>query len=226
MDPQTRPGSGFKSWETWIFGSKNIVKGGGGWTHCKIKFQYYWDKNQKVKLRYSFLSKRDSFIWQNCHVLLKCHSLRVDRQIIHSWFVALGFHCPQYLIYIYSQYGRNMQQCNTKASLPSCTKLQIHCWRHKSGKPSVCWAKLWDDPRSIYSSKFTSPISCQNWWKVHISGYTCEKNDTHGRIHVGTRQTSWERVIKKCESVLFILTGPFIEQNTWTPNTWTCIVYT
>ena len=118
--------------------------------------------------------------------------------------------------YVYWQYGRNMQQCNTKASLPSCTKLQIHCWRHKSGKPSVCWAKLWDDPRSIYSSKFTSPISCQNWWKVHISGYTCEKTDTHGRIHVGTRQTSWERVIKKCDGVLFIFTGPFIEQNTWT----------
>ena len=169
-------------------------------------------QKSNFKNRIQFLSKRDSFIWQNCHVSLKCHSLGVDRQIINRWSVTLGFHCPQYLIYIYSQYGRNMQQCNTKASLPSCTKLQIHCWRHKSGKPSVCWAKLWDDPRSIYSSKFTSPISCQNWWKVHISGYTCEKTDTHGRIHVGTRQTSWERVIKKCDSVLFIFTGPFFMQ--------------
>ena len=123
---------------------------------------------------------------------------------------------------LHSQYGRNMQQCNTKASLPSCTKLQIHCWRHKSGKPSVCWAKLWDDPRSIYSSKFTSPISCQNWWKVHISGYTCEKTDTHGRIHVGTRQTSWERVIKKCGSALFMFTGPFFVQGRYLP---TCLFF-
>ena len=137
--------------------------------------------------------------------------------VCRSWFSLSA------IFDLHSQYGRNMQPCNTKASLPCCTKLQIHCWRHKSGKPSVCWAKLWDDPRSIYSSKFTSPISCQNWWKVHISGYTCEKTDTHGRIHVGTRQTSWERVIKKCDSVLFIFTGPFIDQNTWT-HVHVCIV--
>ena len=101
----------------------------------------------------------------------------VWRGIIYFVSVVGGFDCPQYLIYICIA---ETLQCNANTTQRSA--VQLLCWRHKSANPFVCWAKLSDDPCGvpfIPQSSTDVHISCQNWWKVGISGLPCKKTDTH-----------------------------------------------